>query len=341
MDLSAFKDLWKRTFHDSDAFIDLYFEHRYSPATTDFVERDGQLVAQLQRIPYPLYYHDMVLDMAYVSGVCTDEKHRRKGVMRQLLRQSHERMYANGTAVATLIPAENWLKDYYGSMGYARSFQRTQSAVFAKDWTDEDRRLPLLQLQSIQMNDYLFSDAQWALERFMKQHAVAVLHTVADMQVVFADMALANGKVWVGKRDGRIVAIAFAVPQEGGLVLTELLGESARMRRALMYSLFRQEQPTHLLYPVIDPTLPREWGMARIIHAEHVLRMYAVTHPQEEWTLEVTDALLPQNNGVYHLHGGVCQRLTTPQPNAEKHDIASLTAWWLRDEAPYMSLMMN
>ena len=45
------KVLWKQCFHDSDEFIDFYFQRRYTDDLNSYAEADGRVIAALQRIP--------------------------------------------------------------------------------------------------------------------------------------------------------------------------------------------------------------------------------------------------------------------------------------------------
>ena len=51
--------LWATCFHDSEAFMDLYFGCRYADSLNEYMESDGQVMAALQRIPYRLTYEGM------------------------------------------------------------------------------------------------------------------------------------------------------------------------------------------------------------------------------------------------------------------------------------------
>ena len=82
-------------------------------------------------------------------------------------------------------------------------------------------------------------------------------------------------------------------------------------------------------------------GMARIIDAEAMLTAYAALHPEEDWKINVTDDELSDNNGRYHIGGGVCVRMDEASPYDETLTISQLTHRVLTEENPSMSLMMN
>lgn len=123
--------LWATCFHDSEAFMDLYFGCRYADSLNEYMESDGQVMAALQRIPYRLTYEGMNVPVAYISGACTHPAYRERGVMRKLLAQAHQSMFREGVLFSTLIPAEEWLKGYYARSGYTLCFQRRKKLLTA------------------------------------------------------------------------------------------------------------------------------------------------------------------------------------------------------------------
>ena len=103
------KQLYKRCFDDSDAFVDYYFQHRYTDARNVWVERDGKVVAALQTLSYPMTFGGKLCSTAYLSAVCTDPDYRYQGVMKELVKKTHQTLFNRGIWAVTLIPAEDWL----------------------------------------------------------------------------------------------------------------------------------------------------------------------------------------------------------------------------------------
>lgn len=91
--------LWATCFHDSEAFMDLYFGCRYADSLNEYMESDGKVIAALQRVPYWLTYEGMNVPVAYVSGACTHPTYREQGVMRKLLAQAHQSMFSGRGSV--------------------------------------------------------------------------------------------------------------------------------------------------------------------------------------------------------------------------------------------------
>ena len=116
------KALWKLCFDDSDEFTDLYFSMRYKDEINMAIREGGKIISALQMIPYPMTFCGEVISTSYISGACTHPGYRAHGAMRQLLKETHRRMYEEGVLLSSLIPAEEWLFGYYGKSGYTPAF---------------------------------------------------------------------------------------------------------------------------------------------------------------------------------------------------------------------------
>ena len=79
------RHLWERSFADPKTFIDLYFREKYRKERNETIVRDGRVVSALQKLPYPLTYGGRMIPASYISGACTDERYRRRGLMGELL----------------------------------------------------------------------------------------------------------------------------------------------------------------------------------------------------------------------------------------------------------------
>lgn len=339
-DIDQLKDLWKRCFGDVDAFIDLYFDRRYTPDNTDLVREDGRIVAQLQRIAYPLYYKGMTIGGDYISGVCTDEAVRNRGIMSRLLATTHRRSFECGQLFTFLIPAEEWLKSYYARFGYAVCFY-SHIRTLSTEGFEMRKELPRLQMDSLSLTDIPSDEVFDFFHAQLKKREVAVLHPLDDLMVIMADLALAGGSVWVGRRDGAIVCLAFAVMHEGKLMLKELLSVDARMEESMVGELIALTACRSVEYPSAEGT-PLELGMARAINVKHLFEIYALTHPKASAVLHVVgDAHIPENNGGYRIANGRCERMEAVPHTAVQLDISGVMKWLFASHNPHMSLMLN
>lgn len=329
------RHLWERSFADPKTFIDLYFREKYRKERNEIIVRDGRVVSALQKLPYPMTYGGRMLPASYISGACTDENYRKRGLMGALLAQTHRAMYAENAAFSFLIPATAELATYYAKFGY--------TPCFRFGWkTEEAGRLATdgsLLVDSVDQQQT--EELLIYLRAKMQERPMCVQHPLADLRAVMDDMRMAGDTMWVARRGELLVGLAICRADADGVLLRECVYDDEEAREALIAAIAAHHGRTEV--DVLDTT-GREgdyFGMARIIDAEAMLTAYAALHPEMEWKINVTDDELSDNNGRYHICGGVCKRLDEAAAYDETLTIAQLTHRVLTEENPLMSLMMN
>lgn len=335
--------LWECCFNDSKEFTDLYFRMRYSDDINLVMQSDGEVIAALQVLPYPMTFGQEIVKTGYISGACTHPEHRNRGVMHRLLAQAFGQMWRQGTVLSTLIPAEPWLFDYYARCGYAPVFgyrKETFHASTTPPTTDENGF-------TLHTTDTFHRPAYQYLDCKLRERPCCVLHTEQDFRAILADMNLSDGHLFTLLDAGEeIVALAVAYPDENGhWHIGELVADAEETGNLLL------RHVCHSLHtPSVDvflPPVPRSadshpLGMARIVNAGSMLQLYAACHPELDICICLTDGELEANNGCYHLHNGVCTKSAKRLPGSHLAlTVGELTGMIFATTSPYMSLMMN
>lgn len=331
--------LWEACFEDPEAFVDLYFDRRYSDDANIAIRKDGRLVAALQTIPYEMTFCHAVVPVSYVSGACTHPAYRKQGLMRKLLKKAHRKMRENEAWFSVLIPAEEWLFRYYRASGYASVFrfdaEKLDLNVFLNDDACSDRK-----------NDYRMECARGNrevyayLNRGWRSRNCWVQHSYEDFLDITADLFLDKGVLLVAKRDERIVGAAIAVHKGDDLVLKELLFDDERTKTVLLSGIALHFETFSALW--IKPGASYRHGMARLLDVEKVYSAYAENHPEEHLTFFIDDDQdLPENNGLYEIHDGKLSHDRNIGREAFPFTIEKATAYLFRAYLPYMSLMMD
>lgn len=332
------KALWKMCFNDSDEFVDLYFENRYKDEINMDIRCDGKVVSALQMIPYPMTFCGGTIPVSYISGACTHPEYRGRGLMRKLLSEVHRRMYQDGVLLGLLIPAKEWLFDFYAQSGYAPCFGyvnkqfrvnelRPSYACVVSDEKDDVRLMP---------EHYRYFSGK------MKARPCCVLHPCDDFRIILADLRLENGNLWVARKNGSIVGMAFCVVESSRLVVKEILADDDATRDALMReaAMYHSVSELECLLPSFVDSL--YLGMARVIHAERLLNIVARKYPSLELYVEIEeDKDLPENEGGYAIVNGVCKRGKIPGKEYRKCSLSDFARLLLEAEHPYMSLMLD
>ena len=329
------RHLWERSFADPKTFIDLYFREKYRKERNEIIVRDGRVVSALQKLPYPMTYGGRMLPASYISGACTDENYRKRGLMGALLAQTHRAMYAENAAFSFLIPATAELATYYAKFGYTPCFRFGWKTVEAGSLaTDGSLLVDTVDQQPTE-------ELLIYLREKMQERPMCVQHPLADLRAVVDDMRMAGDTMWEARRGELLVGLAICRAEADGVLLRECVYDDEQAREALIATIAAHHGRTEV--DVIDTTGTEGdyLGMARIIDAEAMLTAYAALHPEMEWKINVTDDELSDNNGRYHICGGVCKRMDEAAAYDETLTITQLTHRVLTEENPSMSLMMN
>lgn len=112
--LAKYKALWKQAFHDTDEWIDSFFQYVYDPNRCCSILSDGQVLSAV-------YWMDCKMDghkLAYLYGLATHEDYRGQGLAGRLLEQFRERLTQLGYHGILLVPANPELIAYYEKRGY-------------------------------------------------------------------------------------------------------------------------------------------------------------------------------------------------------------------------------
>lgn len=130
-DVLDLKKIWKICFKDTDEFINLYFAYKYKNTNTIVYIDNNKVVASLYMIPYTINFYSHEIPFYYLSGLSTLPEYREKGYMSQLIYQAHEIMKERGISLSILIPAEEWLYNYYSKFNYKKVFESSNEPVIS------------------------------------------------------------------------------------------------------------------------------------------------------------------------------------------------------------------
>lgn len=335
------KELWKRCFHDSEEFTELYFRLRYNEDVNIALLNGKEVIAALQMLPYPMTFGEAEIPTAYISGACTHPDFRNRGAMRELLTEAFARMLRSGNALSTLIPAEPWLFDYYARSGYAPVF-RYRTCTFIIPNTPSNT-FPTYILKA--ENTYDTATYRY-LNRQLRQRPACIQHTEEDFRVILADLRLSKGTVYTLHHGTKIVALAIAYPKgENTWYIGEMVSDEPEVQSLLLQHICERlgvSSIETILPPINGDGTSQPLGMARIINAQAMLQLYAESHPEQTLDILLTDEQLGANSGYYHMEKGNCKKnAKQPQSSYLTLSIGELTEKIFAASDPYMSLMLN
>jgi predicted acetyltransferase len=333
------KELWKLCFNEEEAFVDMYFDLRYSSDKNIYIQSDDKIISALQMITYPMTFCGTKIRTSYISGACTHPDYRRKGTMYELLSQAFVRMQSTGILFSTLIPARPQLIDYYARLGYVSMFEYSKH-IFRLAEMSASANIKVEYTTEYQDDIYNYFNKK-NIER-----TCCIQHTKVDFKIVLADLFLAGGKVFfAGGEEQSIEGIALASAVGNTLYVKELFSENPETENELLRQAAIMYGCTEIIV-VMPPTteIPERFplGMVRIIDAEKMLRIFAAVHPEVEITIELHDHVLSSNNGYYCLLNGRCIKgEMNMQKTFVRLSVGELAERVFTGMQPYMGLMVN
>ena len=123
---SKMMQLWKNTFHDSDAYISLVFDTYFNPDLIAYNEENGKLVSAMLGVPYEFGNGGNKLKGLYLCGLATQEEFRHRGIMNDLIEKINTTAIEKGYDFTFLIPATDALINYYSARGYNNAIYRVE-----------------------------------------------------------------------------------------------------------------------------------------------------------------------------------------------------------------------
>ena len=115
--ISQLRALWQEAFGDKEAFLEQFYTQGFAPDRCRCITEEEEVVAAL-------YWFDCSYcnqPLAYLYGVATSKKYRKKGYCRALVENTHTHLKYLGYAGAVLVPATEELFSLYEKMGYSAS----------------------------------------------------------------------------------------------------------------------------------------------------------------------------------------------------------------------------
>ena len=335
--------LWDKCFSEEDKrFVDFYFEKRYNENDNIFIEKDGKVVSALQLISYPFSYYGKTIGCSYLSGCCTDPDYRSQGLMNDLIIKALKQAKNNGACFAALIPASESLFNYYAGTNFVTTFDYSKIRINLSQQVNETTSQ---QVSNSVISDFqqLIANSQQPTADFyevyeyfnnkMRARNCCIQHNEYDFKVITDDLELFDNHLLVAKYGEDICGLAFCYLRNGEIYIKDVFAESSAIFSDLISAAaqrFNSQQPIansqssiNILIPPVPGQKTHRLGMARLIDAETMLRLYAMSHPKMKMEISLVDTILPENNGTYYINNGTLDKKNSIGTNVV--DIEQLT----------------
>lgn len=260
-------DLWKQSFGDSDEFIELFFNRVYKEENTLTIRKNNQIISVLQIVPYEMTFWGAKVTAGYICGVCTLPSERGKGWMKQLMQEAIDEIQRRKYILTVLIPASEWLFNYYHNFGYATVFDKSEEIHTRSNEKNEKIRI-------VALTETLFDQAYDFYNRIQQQRECAILHSAYDFKTIHKECMLDGGNIWIALQNSKIIGLALVVPTGNDeLYIKEIIYDHPETKTSIIQSVLDVYQAKSAKVR-IPPTLPNSspYGMARIIDKELLIQ---------------------------------------------------------------------
>ncbi|MBQ4548315.1 MAG: GNAT family N-acetyltransferase [Bacteroidales bacterium] len=337
--------LWDKCFSEEDKrFVDFYFEKRYNENDNIFIEKNGKVVSALQLISYPFSYYGKTIGCSYLSGCCTDPDYRSQGLMNDLIIKALKQAKNNGACFAALIPASESLFNYYAGTNFVTTFDYSKIRINLSHQVSESPSHRVSgQQSSVSVSEFgseSESDFYEVYEYFnnkMRARNCCIQHDEYDFKVITDDLELFDNHLLVAKYGEDICGLAFCYLRNGEIYIKDVFAESSAIFSNLISAAGKMAKgesqkskaseslslSINILIPPVAGQKTHRLGMARLIDAETMLRLYAMSHPKMKMEISLVDTILPENNGTYYINNGTLDKKNSIGTNVV--DIEQLT----------------
>ncbi len=223
--------LWHDAFGDSDEYIDGFFAAFDADSVLHTLSCDGKLLSMLYALPYELHTEGRCLKVAYLYAVATVPAARGRGYMSRLFSLVHENLRGKGYAAAFLLPAEEWLWNYYKGLGYSLCSWRSKEPVRLSAPSGGY----IVELCSNATSDVIgFIKAQMLLR------GDNIIHSDASIGLNIMGCMQSGGGLFVARSGGDIAGVAFVAMEDCAPLITDILYSDNRAAASLLSAIGAQ-----------------------------------------------------------------------------------------------------
>ena len=303
------KALWRACFpEDSEAYLRFLMAKKYDPALCRAFEEDGKLVALLHLLPLKLRVADREVDLPFVYGAGTLPAHRKRGYMRELLRETFRFERENGRIAIALYPFQY---GFYRKAGFGLVDECAAMEMKAEDILSQSRfwEEQPHETAALSAADML---AVWA--RAGARFAVFPVRTADRCEARLAEWESDGGSSLCCRREGKAVGYALFSPLSNRLEVEEICYADGAALQSLLLALAgaaksadcesvrcelpRDEFPHHLFADSRKGVYLEPHAMFRALDVERLLDGLP-TPAAGGFCLQVEDELCPWNSGAY------------------------------------------
>lgn len=251
--------LWEKIFtEDTPEFLDYYYSVKIKDNEIYVIEDGGEIVSMLHLNPYQMRIQDKIYQTHYIVAVATDERYRKRGLMRQLLNHAMQVMADRGEPFTFLMPAAEAI---YKPFGFEFVYEQKRTHIAGECNMDET-----LEVVNATEEDCK-AIAEFANE-FLQDNDVVVWRNAKYYMTLLSELASEDGGIIVLKRDSKIQGI-FGYAKDEQLQIHEPLFYDEEDLRHVIYHFVGNEKDKVLCIGYGEESKPMI--MAKVLNPEFTL----------------------------------------------------------------------
>lgn len=237
--------LWMKVFGDEREYIGLLFPDNEILCDVFAITDGDSICAALYLLDCSLKFDGTIYKGKYLYAAATDEEHRNRGLMSALIREAQSYCKKDGFDFISLVPADEWLYNYYGKFGFISAMYRT--TVF----NSEDKFGARLK-KEITGSEY-FNKRSLRVDNCIMFDGESIKYAVSCLEY--------NGLKFYEDSDSQLF-----ITENDSYLFDEYISENTAMRYIVDNETKTQKRVTErfgMLYP-INTELERDWNFTDI-----------------------------------------------------------------------------
>lgn len=299
-DIEELKHIWMDVFGDSQAFVDWYFRTRFIPDWSACLEEDGRIVSVAHSLPVHVSIRGRIVRGALLNGVATLPEYGGRGYMGKVFAFLLEQLRKNGTVVIPHTPAK--LPTYF-----SRGHLPVADAALL-DWPSAPQvNMPvaLIETEPDAIADKLYA----YYTRTGNRYSGMLSRSYADFLCKLSDYHTDDARCIALIDTGILRGYAIYMQTDERLHCPECFAENDAAFHTLVDGLCALANG-RALSAKLPPDAPCRLGGHSVVAqpksvmgVANVPALLAAIMAIDGFSLEISDPVLPQNNGVFDLRG--------------------------------------
>lgn len=223
------RKLWEEVFtEDTPKFLDYYYSVKAKDNEIYVIEDEDEIVSMLHLNPYTMRIGDRLYQTHYIVAVATDERYRKRGLMRRLLNHAMQVMKDRGEPFTFLMPAAEAI---YKPFGFEFVYDQKRESVTGKCIEDVELEIHFAKEKDCR------EIADFANE-LLREYDVVTWRDAEYYKTLLSEFASEDGGILILKRDSQIKGIfpyIFPQGEDGKVQIHEPL---CHKKEDLQYMIF-------------------------------------------------------------------------------------------------------